>query len=111
MVKHVEELWGSIDILVNNAGIMFYTSMSSLKLDAWDKMVDVNCKGVLNGIGAVLPGMVKCGRGHIINISSDSGIRVNIMTLGLGTYLGGRHCTVPPSPLTLPFSKMHANLF
>ena len=76
MVKHVEDLWGSVDILINNAGVMFYTTMSSIKMDEWDKMIDINCKGVTNGIGAVLPGMIKSCRGHIINISSDAGIKV-----------------------------------
>ena len=76
MVKHVEELWGSVDILVNNAGIMLYTTMDSVKMAEWDKMIDVNCKGVTNGIGAVLPGMIKYNQGHIINISSDAGIKV-----------------------------------
>jgi len=76
MVRHVEELWGSVDILVNNAGIMYYTTMNNVKMTEWDKMIDVNCKGVTNGIGAVLPGMIKSSRGHIINISSDAGLKV-----------------------------------
>lgn len=48
-------------------------------MDAWEQMIDVNCKGVLNGIGAVLPVMIKSGRGHIINISSDAGVRVSLI--------------------------------
>lgn len=64
---------GPVDILVNNAGVWYFTLMSSLKEDAWDEMVDTNCKGVLNCIGAVLDSMVKRKTGHIINISSDSG--------------------------------------
>eukprot|EP00605_Chrysophyceae_sp_TOSAG23-4_P000329 GSChrysophyteH1.ASY1.ANO1.374.1 assembled CDS len=61
-----------IDILVNNAGVMHYTKMKNLLEDQWEQAVDINCKGVLNGVGAVLPSMLKRGSGHIINISSDA---------------------------------------
>ncbi|MGX0975816.1 NADP-dependent 3-hydroxy acid dehydrogenase YdfG [Roseovarius sp. MBR-51] len=63
-------LWGRIDVLVNNAGVMPLSPMSSLKFDEWARMVDVNIKGVLWGIGAVLPIMERQGEGQIINIGS-----------------------------------------
>jgi len=68
--------WGRIDILVNNAGVMLLSFMDKLKVDEWMRMVEVNIKGVLHGIAAVLPIMREQGGGHIVNISSDAGNKV-----------------------------------
>jgi NADP-dependent 3-hydroxy acid dehydrogenase YdfG len=68
-VKH----FGKIDILINNAGIMPLSLMKNLQVKEWDKMIDVNIKGVLNGVAAVLPNMISNNAGHIINISSLAG--------------------------------------
>ena len=57
-----------ICILVNCAGVMHYTRMSQLHEDEWEREVSVNCMGVLNGIGAVLQGMIERKSGHIINM-------------------------------------------
>ncbi|CAM9450429.1 unnamed protein product [Chrysoparadoxa australica] len=76
LVRVTEEAFGPINVLVNNAGVMYYTKMSNIHEDEWERTVDVNCKGTLNGIGAVLGGMVERGGGHIVNISSDAGRRV-----------------------------------
>ncbi|PZU69222.1 MAG: oxidoreductase, partial [Rhizobium sp.] len=59
--------FGEIDVIVNNAGIMPLSLMSSLKVDEWDRMIDVNVKGVLYGVAAVLPEMTARASGHIIN--------------------------------------------
>ena len=77
-----------IDYIVNNAGVMCYTFMKNLNEDQWEQQVDINCKGVLNGVGAVLSGMLERGRGHIINISSDAGRKV---FPGLAVYSASKH--------------------
>ena len=71
--KAVLEKWNSIDILVNNAGLMPLSFFKSLKVDEWDKMVDVNIKGVLYSTGAVITHMKEKKSGHIVNLSSVAG--------------------------------------
>lgn len=67
--------WGRIDILVNNAGVMPLSPVGDLRVEDWERMVDVNVKGVLYGIAAVLPGMRERGDGHIVNVGSVAGRR------------------------------------
>lgn len=61
-----------IDVLINNAGLMPLSYVKKLKTDEWEKMVDVNIKGVLNGVAAVLPTMIAHKSGHIVNIASSA---------------------------------------
>ncbi len=68
--------FGRVDVLVNNAGIMPIAPISLLKVDEWDRQIDVNIKGVLNGVAAVLPQMQKQKSGHIINLASVLGIKI-----------------------------------
>lgn len=68
--------FGHVDVILNNAGVMPLSPMDRLNVDEWDKMIDVNIKGVLNGIAAVLPYMKKQKSGQIINTSSVAGHKV-----------------------------------
>ncbi len=67
------EKYGNIDILINNAGIMPLSFFKNQKIDEWDRMVDVNIKGVFYCTAAVIPHMAKNKSGHIVNISSTAG--------------------------------------
>jgi NADP-dependent 3-hydroxy acid dehydrogenase YdfG len=69
-VEFAREKFGRVDVIFNNAGVMPVSPMNALKVDEWDRIIDVNIKGVLNGIGAVLPVMERQGSGHIINTAS-----------------------------------------
>lgn len=75
-VEAARQRFGRVDVIVNNAGIMPLSLMASLKTDEWDRMVDVNIKGVLHGIAAVLPEMTARGSGHIVNIASIGALSV-----------------------------------
>ncbi|WP_128254400.1 SDR family oxidoreductase [Falsirhodobacter deserti] len=69
--------WGRVDAIINNAGVMPLSPMAATKVAEWDRMVDVNIKGVLYGIAAVLPEMTGRGSGHIINIGSIGALSVS----------------------------------
>jgi len=68
--------YGRIDVWVNNAGIMPNSRLNELRVDEWDRMIDVNVKGVLYGIAAALPIMREQQSGHVINLSSTAGYEV-----------------------------------
>jgi NADP-dependent 3-hydroxy acid dehydrogenase YdfG len=68
--------YGHIDVIVNNAGVMPLSPLAELKIDEWNRMIDVNIRGVLHGIAAVLPHMQERKSGHIINVSSIGGHQV-----------------------------------
>jgi len=70
------EKYGRIDVMINNAGLMPQSLLERLKIDEWDRMIDVNIKGVLYGVAAALPHMKRQKAGHIINVSSVAGHKV-----------------------------------
>jgi NADP-dependent 3-hydroxy acid dehydrogenase YdfG len=76
LVNFAQEQFGKIDVLVNSAGQMLSSAVTDGDVDAWDTMLDVNVKGMLYGINAVLPKFLAQSSGHIINIASISGFEV-----------------------------------
>jgi NADP-dependent 3-hydroxy acid dehydrogenase YdfG len=82
------EEFGRIDVMINNAGLMPSSPLERLKIADWDRMIDVNIKGVLYGIAAVLPHMTERKSGHIVNVSSVAGHRVRP---GTAVYSATKH--------------------
>lgn len=85
LVRYTIDEFGQVDVLFNNAGIMPLSFFDEGLVDEWDKMIDINIKGVLYGINAVLPHMLERGQGHILATSSTAGIKT---TPGIGIYSG-----------------------
>ena len=85
MVEQAVERFGAVDVMVNNAGVMplAFIADHAQAYDAWVRCIDINFKGVLNGIVAVHDQMIAQGRGHVVNISS---IYANAGTAGSGVY-------------------------
>lgn len=84
------EVYGvaSIDCMIACAGVMYFTEMKNTLMDQWDQMIDVNCKGVTNCMGAVIPAMVEAQKGKIITITSDAGCR---LFPTLAVYCASKH--------------------
>nr|WP_319643900.1 SDR family oxidoreductase [Dickeya dianthicola] len=76
LVNKAMTIFGRVDVLINNAGVMPNSRLDQLRVEDWEYAIDINLKGTLYGIAAVLPIMKKQNSGHIINISSLSGHRV-----------------------------------
>jgi len=88
LVDAAVQAYGRIDVMINNAGLMPQSLLERLKIDEWDRMVDVNIKGVLNSTAAALPYLKQRGKGHVINTSSIAGRKV---FPGLGVYCATKH--------------------
>lgn len=76
LAQFAKEAYGSIDILINNAGLMLFSNWTDIAVNDWNRMIDVNIKGYLNMIAAVLPHMVEQNSGHILNMASVAGHQV-----------------------------------
>jgi NADP-dependent 3-hydroxy acid dehydrogenase YdfG len=76
LVDTAVQTFGRVDVMINNAGLMPQSLLERLKIDEWDRMIDVNIKGVLYGIAAALPPMKTQKSGHFINVSSVAGHKV-----------------------------------
>ncbi|WP_069865847.1 SDR family oxidoreductase [Pseudomonas citronellolis] len=75
IVKLAKDTFGRVDVIFLNAGLMPNSPLSALKTDDWHQMVDVNVKGVLNGVAAVLPTFTAQKSGHVITTSSVAGLK------------------------------------
>lgn len=105
LAVRAREAYGGLHVWVNNAGLMPLSPLEDLRVDDWERMVDVNLKGVLYGLAAALPPMIESGGGHIVNVGSLAGRRpfpggavysatkfaVRALTWGMHLELGGEH--------------------
>ena len=83
--------YGRIDVMINNAGLMPHSPLERLKIDDWNRTIDVNIKGVLHGIAAALPYMKQQKAGHIVNVSSVAGHKVGH---GSAVYAATKHAVL-----------------
>ncbi|MBI0068169.1 MULTISPECIES: SDR family oxidoreductase [Snodgrassella] len=83
LVELAQKHFQGVDVIFNNAGIMPNSPISAVQTQQWNDMIDINLKGVLNGIAAVMPIFTKQKSGHIITTSSIAGIK---SFMGCGVY-------------------------
>jgi NADP-dependent 3-hydroxy acid dehydrogenase YdfG len=76
LVEHACERYGGLDVLVSNAGVGPISPFDELRVEDWDRMIDVNFRGVLYGIAAALPVFRTQGRGQFVNVVSTAGLRI-----------------------------------
>ncbi len=91
LVDRAVQAYERIDVMINNAGLMPQSPLERLRIDEWDRMIDVNIKGVLYGIAAALPHMKQQKSGHIINVSSVAGHKVRA---GGAVYAATKHAVL-----------------
>lgn len=88
LVDEGAKQFGRIDVILNNAGVMPQSLLEKGRVDEWDQMIDVNIKGVLYGVAAALPHMIRQRSGQVINVSSVAGHRVRP---GTSVYSATKH--------------------
>lgn len=76
LVDSAVQTFGRVDVMINNAGLMPLSALDRLRIEDWDRMIDVNLKGVLYGIAAALPHMQRQMAGHFVNVASVAGHKV-----------------------------------
>ena len=76
LIQGAIDTFGRLDVLVNNAGLMVIAPLSEGRVDEWDRMIDINIKGLLYGVAAALPVFQQQNSGHFINIASVAGLKV-----------------------------------
>ena len=91
LVNQVAADHGSLDLIFNNAGIAVAGLVDQLTLDHWDRVIDVNLKGVVHGVHAAYPVMLRQGHGHIVNTASLAGL---VPGPGLAPYVAVKHAVV-----------------
>ena len=106
LVDEVAGEHGSLDLMFNNAGIVFGGETEDLTLDHWNAIIDVNLRGVVHGVAAAYPLMVRQGSGHIVNTASMGGL----MAGGLITsYVATKHAVVGLSLALRPRGRRRAS--
>ncbi len=85
LVQAALQRFGRVDVMVNNAGLMATSPIAKVLVEEWERMVDINIKGVLYGIAAALPLFQRQGSGHFINVASVAGHKVS---MGSAVYAG-----------------------
>lgn len=91
LVDAAVQTYGRIDVMINNAGLMPQSPLERLRIDEWERMIDVNIKGVLYGIAAALPYMKQQKAGHFINVSSVAGHKIHA---GGAVYAATKHAVL-----------------
>jgi NADP-dependent 3-hydroxy acid dehydrogenase YdfG len=90
-VAEAQQAFGKVDVIVNNAGLMPLSPLEALKVDEWNRMIDVNIRGVLHGIAAALPVFKQQKRGQFINLSSIGG---HAVFAGAAVYCATKYAVI-----------------
>jgi NAD(P)-dependent dehydrogenase (short-subunit alcohol dehydrogenase family) len=91
LVDETERREGRVDLMFNNAGIALFADARDTDLADWNRIIDVNLRGVVHGVAAAYPGMVRRGSGHIVNTASVAGL---VPTPSMIAYVASKHAVV-----------------